>query len=528
MRMPQEVKVRPGAQKSASTSLPAPIGGINARDSIANMKQTDAIEMENMFPSTTSIDVRNGYTAWSTFTGICQSILIWNGPSSTKVFPCVKNGSTYSIFEGTSAGALSSPVVGGSGPTVQALTSTRFDYAAFGTSGGNFLSAVNGADIALEYNGSAWSASATTVAAGASATSDYFTVAVYARRLWYGVKNTLRVQYLPVDTKSGAASNIDLGPLFKLGGYLNSIITMTDQNNAGLADYIGFLSSEGEIIAFTGTDPTTAADWTLAAHFRVGRPVIKGNRCWAKWGSDAVVMCADGLYPLRKAISVDNQSAGLAVSDKIRNILNNDLSVHGTRYGWQVMVHPTGSKVIVNVPTAEDSASKQYVMNTETGAWCKFTGWNGFCFEVARDTLWMGANGKMVKADLGTADGTSAINWTCRQAFTYLGARGRAKQMKMMRPIMSTDGDFTMNVAVDVDYEETAMTYLRPISGGGGDPWGGVWDVEWSGAQTRLAKWYGVNGIGHAIAPKIKGQSTSRTISWSATDMLFEQGGVLA
>lgn len=523
MRFAQEVKVQPGAQKSASTSIPAPIGGINARDSIANMKATDAVEMENMFPSTTSVDVRKGNTAWSTFTGLCQSILVYNGPTATKVFPCVRNGSTYSIFDGTTAGALSTAVVGGTVPAVQTLTNTRFDYVCFGTTGGNFLSAVNGVDVPIEYNGTAWSASATT----GGTPANYFTVAVYARRLWYGVKDSLRVRYLPVDTKSGATSELDLAPLFRLGGYLNSIITLTD-DGSGLMNYIGFLSSEGEIVAFTGTDPADANNWTLAAQFRVGRPVIKGNRCWAAWGADALVMCADGVYPIRKAISAQNQSAGLAVSDRIRNLLNNDLSVHGARYGWQVMVHPTGAKVIVNVPTSEDSASHQYVMNTETGAWCKFTGWNGFVFEVARDTLWMGASGKMVKADVGSADGSAAINWNCKQAYNYFGSRGRAKQMKLMRPILATDGEFTMNVAVDVDYESRQITTLRNVGGGCGDPWGGVWDVSWSGAVTRVGKWYGVNGIGHAIAPKIKGQTTDVTVTWSATDLVYETGGVVA
>lgn len=236
MRFAQEVKVQPGAQKSASTSIPAPIGGINARDSIANMKATDAVEMENMFPSTTSVDVRKGNTAWSTFTGLCQSILVYNGPTATKVFPCVRNGSTYSIFDGTTAGALSTAVVGGTVPAVQTLTNTRFDYVCFGTTGGNFLSAVNGVDVPIEYNGTAWSASATT----GGTPANYFTVAVYARRLWYGVKDSLRVRYLPVDTKSGATSELDLAPLFRLGGYLNSIITLTD-DGSGLMNYIGFL-----------------------------------------------------------------------------------------------------------------------------------------------------------------------------------------------------------------------------------------------------------------------------------------------
>lgn len=51
---------RPGAAKSQSLSLPSPIGGLNARDSVANMKGTDALQMDNWFPQTTDVAVRRG------------------------------------------------------------------------------------------------------------------------------------------------------------------------------------------------------------------------------------------------------------------------------------------------------------------------------------------------------------------------------------------------------------------------------------------------------------------------------------
>lgn len=519
-RQPQEVRIRPGAQKSSATALPAPIGGLNARDSVANMDARDAVKLENWFPKTTSVDIRNGYSSWSTFTGVCQSILVYNSGTATKIFPCIKNGSTYSIFDGTSSGALSSPVVGGSGPTVQALTSTRFDYANFGTSGGQFMTVVNGADSALEYDGTTWSTSGTT---GATL-SDLFTVGVYSTRLWYGVKNALKVWYLPTGSKSGALTAYELGSVFKLGGYLNSIITVTDASNT-LNDYIAFLSSEGEVVAYQG-DP--ASTFSRVAQFRIGRPVIKGNRCWAKWGTDALVLCADGVYPLRKAIQANSRSEGLAVSDKIRNLLNGDLAIHGAKYGWTIMVHPTGSKLIVNVPDAEDSSAYQYVMNTQTGAWCKFTGWDAFSFEVARDTLYWGGNGVMVKADTGTADGSSPIAADCRQAFNYFGQRGRVKHMKLLNPVIATDGGFNLAIGVDTDYGERAFSTLYPVGGGGGDPWGGIWDVAWSGAVTPQHRWYSAPGIGYAIALRLKAQAESVSVSWSATNAVYEFGGVLA
>jgi len=43
-------------------SLPAPVGGWNARDSLANMESTDAVILDNLFPTVSSVNLRGGYT----------------------------------------------------------------------------------------------------------------------------------------------------------------------------------------------------------------------------------------------------------------------------------------------------------------------------------------------------------------------------------------------------------------------------------------------------------------------------------
>lgn len=523
-RRPQEWKGSPGSQKSDSTSIPAPIGGLNARDSVASMRPTDAQMLENWFPSSTSCAPRKGYSAWNTFTGVCQSIMAYHGLTATKVFPCVKNGSTYSIYNGSAAGALSSAVVGGAGNTVEALTNTRFDYVNYGTAGGQYLIAVNGADVPLRFDGTTWTAS--TLSGGTPAA--YQSIAVYANRLFVFEKNTFIVHYWAVDTLAGAAATaLNMGSLFKLGGHLVAIGSITD-DGGGLVDYIGFVSSEGEVVAYTGTDPSSASTWALAAHFRVGRPVTVGNRTLCKLGTDMLLLCTDGVYPMRKAIEADRNTAALAVTDKIRPLISHDIAAYGGKYGWVVMVHPTGDKLIVNVPTSEDVSSYQYVMNKQTGAWTKFTGWNAFCFEVAQDVLYMGGNGTMVKADVTAQDGNSSITARCRQAYNYLGRRGNLKHMKLMRPIISSDGDYDLIIGADFDYRPTNPVLSRHVTGGSGDPWGtSAWDAAWSGPAVTSLHWYGVNGVGHAVAPYLATVTNGTSLEWSASDAVYENGGVL-
>lgn len=127
-------------------SIPAPVGGLNARDSIADMKATDAVIMDNWVPGTTSVSVRLGYTAWVTgFASPVESLLTYQSSTAQKMFAA----SGTSIYDATSSGAVGAAVVTG-------LTNARWQFANFGTAGGQFLYAVNGVDKPRLYDGTTW------------------------------------------------------------------------------------------------------------------------------------------------------------------------------------------------------------------------------------------------------------------------------------------------------------------------------------------------------------------------------------
>jgi hypothetical protein len=56
-------------QNTATTaSVPAPIGGWNARDSLAAMAPTDAVQLVNWYPTPTDVTMRSGYNVGSILT----------------------------------------------------------------------------------------------------------------------------------------------------------------------------------------------------------------------------------------------------------------------------------------------------------------------------------------------------------------------------------------------------------------------------------------------------------------------------
>lgn len=516
--------IRHGRKQIArSKSLPAPIGGLNARDSVALMPETDAVTLDNWFPSTTSVDLRKGHVRTATFTGLCETVIAYNG-ATRKIFVAV-NTTDDRIIDATLGGAISTAVVGGASPAVQALTSARFDYQNFGTTGGQFLSLVNGVNPPLQYDGTTWIAS--TMTGSGLTTSSLFTVAVYAERLWFLEKDSFNAWYLPLQSITGTLTKYPLGSLFKLGGALSNVITWSSDSGSLLADFIGFVSTEGEIVVFSGIDPASITTWSRMAHFRIGRPVATGNRAWTKIGAEAVVITADGLIPMSMAVVQNRADVSAAVSDQIRLSFNGDVARHGARFGWSVVLHPAGQKLLVNVPTLEGSTSYQWVMNSQTRRWCRFTAWNAFCFESTRDKLYFGGDGYLAQADTGLDDNGGSITAIAKQAFSYFGQRGRQKHMTMMRPILALDGPVSLNLGIDVDYRDTVPGSVVPIAGSVGDPWEVAWDVAWTGAGVIYAAWNSIRGIGFAIAPRLTVQATAINLSWSATDFAFEVGSIL-
>jgi hypothetical protein len=135
----------PQRRVARTASLPSPIGGWNARDSLAEMNPIDAVEMVNFFPTPTDILMRKGYSQHSGgITGSVDTLMNFAGPTSQTLF-AVANGVIYNTATSTATSVYTG------------LSNSRFQHANFTNSAGDpFLSAVNGLDPALLYNGTNW------------------------------------------------------------------------------------------------------------------------------------------------------------------------------------------------------------------------------------------------------------------------------------------------------------------------------------------------------------------------------------
>lgn len=511
---------------SNSTSITAPIGGLNARDSLAAMPVTDAITLTNFFPTPTTVNLRNGYEQWVTgLPADVESLMPYVSGTASKLFAA----SGTAFYDVTTKGAVGASVVSG-------LTNARWQSANMGTPGGRFLYAVNGNDKPRYYDGASWVAvdGASTPAITGVTTTLLCHVNVFKNRLYFVERDSLRVWYLPINSIGGAAASFDLSSIFKAGGYLMAMTTWTVDNAAGIQEYAVFITSEGEIALYQGYDPSSSGSWAIAGMFMVGRPI--GRRCFCKVGSDLNLITEDGVFPLSKVLLTDRTQLQDALTNKIVNLVNNDVQNYGDNWGWDICFYPLGNKLIINVPQVEGATQYQYVMNAITGAWCKFTGWNANCWAVMGDTLYFGGNlgsspntAYVARADYGHDDAGGYIFGEVKQAFSYFDSPGRLKRWSMIRPIFYFSGQVTPSILVNTDFDDTAPVAATLSYSVAGTAWNtALWNTfPWGSTGAISQSWQHATGIGYCAALHMKVANNYALMQWMATDYVYEPGAIL-
>lgn len=496
-------------------TLPAPVGGLNARDAPSDMEPMDALIMDNMFPDTNGVGVRGGSQNHVTgFTGNVETLMEWCGPASQKFIAAVDN----TFYDVSTTATVS----------VQAtsMTSVRWQNTMFGTAGGNYLYVVNGQDKPRFYDGTTWTTSSLTATALSSNGDPLKYVMAHQQRLFFGQTNSLNIWYLPTNQIHGLCSRFPLENYARRGGHIVGVGSWTLDGGTGMDDMAVFLTSEGEAIVYSGTDPSSTSTWALKGVYTIPRPI--GDRPLVKLGGDLIVQCEDGMYPLSKALIVASANPAVAISDKISGAVKSASATARTYFGWQGCLYPRGKMLIFNVPTTANALAQQFVMNTVTGAWCRFTNLNAFCWATFKGDLFFGATGKVMQADIGTDDAGMDITCDLMQAFSNFGQPVN-KHWKMAKPVFTAQGRIIAAIRMCSDFESALPTSTPSYEPGGGTAWDdGDWDTFlWGGSDLVFQSWQSVGGIGIYGALRIKTSVAGFPFALVSTAFLYETGGSL-
>jgi len=505
--------VIPSRATSQSVSIPAPTGGWNARDPLASMPATDAVILDNWYPTQSDVRVRSGMTSWATgLAGRVETLMPYSSTTASKMY-AVAGGDVVDV---TIAGAV--------GAAETTFTNSRIQYEHFTTAAGNYLMCCNGVDAPQHYNGSAWATpSITSVTGGASTLVQPCS---FKSRLFFVQVDSLSIWYLPVNSIAGTATEFNLGGVFQDGGYLMAMGNWTLDAGNGVDDHAVFVTSKGEVAVYSGTDPTSSNTWALVGVYRIGSPV--GRRCLVKYAGDLLIICQDGVYPLSAALQSTRLDQTQAITDKIRSAVSSATALYKSNFGWQVLPYPKENALLINVP-ASSSISYQYVMNALTGSWCRFTGWDSACLCIFNDDLYYGGQNVVYRAWYGSNDDGNDISTDAKQAFSSFGAPSLVKHFKMVKPYIGTNSTFAPGIVLNVDYSDKVVIGTGdavPVDAG---VWGvSLWGTgKWGGGLQTLKKWRNVNGMGFTASLRMATNTKNSDARWYSTDFLFEVGGVL-
>jgi len=504
---------------SRIVTIPAPVGGLNLRDSIADMPAQDALTLNNYFPQENGCQLRGGtdrHCVIESQTAPVESLLVFSEDTEKMLAVC--DGAFYDV---SSSGTISLSLI-------DSLNSSVWD----GVNFKNYLFMLSGNDTPLKYDGSTIT---TTTITGSGLTPENLRFPwVFKERIFMIEKNTLNAWYLGTAAIAGAAHKLDFSGFASEGGYLVAGGTWTRDGGSGSDDLCVFVTNRGQVLVYQGTDPSSANTWALVGVFKIGNPI--GNRPLIKFGGDLIIICSDGFIQLSKLLPVARIGAQeSSLSSKIYPEITNDYNKYSDNFGWEGIFFPEKNKLIFNIPKKELIESKQYVCNATTKSWCSYSGINAFCFCVFNGSLFFGSkNGFVVEAEksnfkddnLASTQAYVVIQGDINPAFNYFGSRTQQKIFTIARPVFSSTATFNLSTRLNVDFSNK-----RPISTTtpevDGTPWGSPWGSPWSGSQVIRRDWITTEGIGYSASLSLRTLTSGISISLKNISYGFKSGGFI-
>ena len=524
---------------ASTASLPAPIGGWNARDSLANMQPTDAVQLINFFPTPTSVSLRKGYAKASTgITGKVNSLMNYAVKTGgNKLFAAAGT----SIYDASTDPAT---------VVYTGITVDKLQHVNTSNTAGNFLVACNGTDATMVYDGTRWFSIATTTTASTISTITYVgTTATLTTATAHNLVTGNRITVTgasPADyngtfviTRTGAntltytmattpATNatvvgsyttigitgVDSSTfisvnLFKSRLYFTQKNTLKcwylDVNSIGGAanalDF-GSIARNGGYLQAMGTwtlDAGQGADDYAVFVTNMGETIVyngtdptsattwalKGvwqlgqtfnRRCFFKWSGDLLLLTQDGLVPLASALQSSRLDPRVNLTDKIYYAVSEAATTYYNNFGWQINYFASENMLILSIPT--DTGMEQYVMHTITKSWARFTGIEAYCWEVSGSaSMYFGGNGYVGLFYTSNSDNGSNIQAAAQQAYSYFDSAGQLKRFTMVRPILQTNNGIpTLAAGISTDFD--TQTQFGTLSFNPAIVKGGIWNTS--------------------------------------------------
>jgi len=450
-----------------SLPIPAPLGGLNARDPWREMPKGDAIVLRNWVVRDYGLEQRKGYTVRNTgLTGGVTALM----RAGDRYFAATQTA----IWEITASGAAVSAVTG--------FTGGRWSWAPFANGAGAGIIATNGSGPRYFINGT-WGSSAIT----GVRKEDLISVCVHGRRAVFIENGALQLWYLPINAFQGTARLLDVKPLVKRGGELLACASHSDDGATNGASKLYTITSNGELIVYAGYDPDNAATWSLVGVYDVPPPV--GRDCFCRVGQQLAYLSRDGLLSIPALLGKsrsEEQDAALTAkiaraydeaiadaeddgnpypytfdattawlfddTDTVTFDMDLDASP-GTEETWNVC--EAGSENVLIINRTRTGGNRQFVLGDK--GWSEWSGLAATCWIDTGKELWFGTAAGTVCRYTGTTDNGASIDSYMVEA--YARASGRVERQTVIMPLFEDPPTYRPRIKMIYDFADPAATF---------------------------------------------------------------------
>ena len=528
----------PQRQSANTASVASPIGGWNARDSIANMPPLDAVTLNNFWPTPTDVQLRLGYTQFCTgITGQVNSLMNYAGVTSQKLFAAAGT----SIYDASGSTAVA----------VKTITNDKLQHINVGTAGGHFMVAVNGDDAALLYDGTNWisyastataqtistitrggtgnlTATVTTAAPHGLITGNQIVVAGASPAQYNGTFIITRtgastftytmatapatdattvgaytINYAITGVNSNTFVHVNLFKNFLFFVQENSMEVWylpvgqvagaaTKLDFGGIARMGGFIQAMGTWTIDAGQGADDYAVWVT----NNGEAIVYNGtnpdaaETWALKGvwqlgqtfnRRCFLKWGGDLLLLTQdglvPLASALQSSRLDPRVNLTDKIYYAISQEASLYAANFgwQINYFASENMLIINIPSGNGIRQFCMHTISKAWCSFSNINAKCWELSYDTMYFGGNGFVGRFWDSYSDAGNNINAEVQQAYSYFDAPGQQKRFTMIRPIFQTDNGLP-GILVGINTDFDAQNSLGAVSFNAVSSTLGVWD----------------------------------------------------
>ena len=481
-------------RESERHSFPAPTAGLISNRNLATAasRQPGASVLRNFFPTATGCVLRRGLEQRADLTDTVVTMFSY------------LDGDVEELFAATSSTVYKIGVT--PTPALTGKASGDWSVVQFSTAGGTFLIGVNGSDAAFVYNGTTWSATTIVFPSGAGLTTANLShVWVHQQRLWFIEKDSMNAWYLPVDQIGGQLTLWPMGGVFVLGGTLQwgQAWSLASGGAGGLSDQCVFATTEGEVASYQGLSPDPDQGWEKVGTYRIGRPM--GKHGFIRAGGDIIIASTVGFISLAAASQADIAALGrLAVSYSIEDEWAQAVRQRG-EVGWKCEIWPDGQMILIVPPFSTNYPSVIFAVNSNTGAWGEFTGWDVTALRAFAGKIYVGQpSGTVAQAWVSGTDLGMPYVGEMMPLFTDCGAPASRKFPKLARVTFRAAYDLAERVTAKFEFntDMPAAPNARPPTDAG--VWGsGTWGTSLWGedrAKKTISVWRGVGGSGDMVS----------------------------